>query len=99
MILLLSWLIGLPQALNDTIVITMLPVQSKMARAALGWSLSDLAANANVGRATVARFELGEGVHPGTVEKLKATFEAKGLLLLADGVKSSVGGAGVRLPK
>lgn len=33
-----------------------------MARAALKWSLSDLAIKAGVGRATVARFELGDGV-------------------------------------
>lgn len=70
-----------------------------MARAALGWSLSDLAVHASMGRATVARFESGEAMHPDTIEKLRATFEAKGLLLLADGVKSSVGGTGVRLPK
>jgi transcriptional regulator with XRE-family HTH domain len=89
----------LPQAESDTIVITMLPIQSKMARAALGWSLSDLAIHANMGRATVARFELGEPVHADTVAKLRATFEASGLLLIADGVKSPIGGAGVRLPQ
>jgi len=33
-----------------------------MARAALKWSLTDLAEAAGVGRATAARFELGEPV-------------------------------------
>jgi len=43
-----------------------------MARAALKWSLSDLAASAGVGRATVARFELGEGeTSPDTIGKLQ----------------------------
>ena len=42
------------------IVITMTPKQSKMARAALGWSLSDWADKSGVGRDAAARFELGE---------------------------------------
>ena len=36
------------------------PVQSKMARAALGWSIRDLAQKAGVGVATVTRFENGQ---------------------------------------
>jgi len=75
----------------------MTPVQSKMARAALGWSLADLANKAGVGRATVARFELGETVHPETVQKLIGAFVAYGVLLLEPGGKSHSGGAGVRL--
>ena len=35
----------------------MTPMQSKMARVALGWSTSDLADKAQVGKATVSRFE------------------------------------------
>jgi len=42
-----------------------------MARAALQWSLTDLAKAAGVGRATVARFELGESAVPETVEKMR----------------------------
>jgi transcriptional regulator with XRE-family HTH domain len=50
----------------------MTPTQSRMARAALKWSLSDLAEQAGVGRATVARFELGEGeTGPETLDKLR----------------------------
>jgi transcriptional regulator with XRE-family HTH domain len=33
--------------------------QSKMARAALGWSIREAAAKANLGVSTVARFEAG----------------------------------------
>jgi transcriptional regulator with XRE-family HTH domain len=67
----------LRQALIDTIVISMTPTQSRMARAALKWSLSDLAEAAGVGRATVARFELGETVAPASVAAMRAAFEAK----------------------
>lgn len=51
----------------------MTPDQSRMARAALKWSLTDLAAAASVGRATAARFELGQQVEP---EKIAAMQEA-----------------------
>lgn len=53
------------------------PTQSRMARAALKWSLSDLAAAAGVGRATVARFELGETVAQSSIDAMRAAFEAK----------------------
>ncbi|WP_374407431.1 helix-turn-helix domain-containing protein [Pelagerythrobacter sp.] len=48
----------------------MTPTQSRMARAALKWSLTDLATAAKVGRATVARFELGETVGAASVEAM-----------------------------
>jgi len=57
-------------------VITMTPQQSRMARAALKWSLSDLAEASGVGRATAARFELGESVEAGRVEAMRRAFEA-----------------------
>jgi len=48
-----------------------------MARAALKWSLSDLARKAGVGRATVARFELGESeTGADIIAKLRAALEA-----------------------
>lgn len=48
-----------------------------MARAALKWSLSDLAEASGVGRATAARFELGENVDSAKIELMRAAFEAK----------------------
>lgn len=68
-----------------------------MARAALGWSLTDLASAAGVGRATVARFELGEPVNADSVAKLRAAVEGGGVILFEDGVRVPAGGAGVRL--
>ena len=47
-----------------------------MARAALRWSLDDAAHAAGVGRATVARFELGQVVEQATVEAIEAAYAA-----------------------
>lgn len=84
-ITLLSASAGLRQALFDTIVISMTPTQSRMARAALKWSLSDLAEAASVGRATAARFELGETVAPASVAAMRSAFEAQGVTLVEAG--------------
>lgn len=42
-----------------------------MARAALGWSLDEFAAQAGVGRVTVARFESGGSLSPDSLLKLE----------------------------
>lgn len=75
----------------------MTPTQSKMARAGLGWSLPDLATASGVSRMTAVRFESGQTVAPETVTAIRTAYEANGVILLADGEKSSGGGAGVRL--
>jgi transcriptional regulator with XRE-family HTH domain len=56
-----------------------------MARAALGWTLDDLAAASDVGRRTVARFEAGELVLPGRVQKLRQALEAGGVVFVDQG--------------
>lgn len=56
-----------------------------MARAALKWSLSDLAEAANVGRATVARFELGKTVAQSSIDAMRAALEAKRVQFIDDG--------------
>lgn len=63
----------------------MTPIQSRMARAALGWSLSDLAGKAKLGRATLARFELGQAVNAESVAKARAALEAEGVLFVDRG--------------
>jgi transcriptional regulator with XRE-family HTH domain len=56
-----------------------------MARAGLGWAITQLAENANVGRATVARFETGKGESiPATLAAIQRAFEAAGIEFLAD---------------
>ena len=59
--------------------------QSKMARAGLGWNIGQLAANANVGAATVARFETGKGeIIPATLAAIQRALEAAGAEFLPD---------------
>jgi transcriptional regulator with XRE-family HTH domain len=50
-----------------------------MARGALGWSIRDLAREANVGSATVTRFENGQAEPiPATLAAIQRAFEAAG---------------------
>lgn len=71
-----------------------LPVQCRMARAALGLGVRELASLAKVSNDTVARFERGEELKERTIEALQRALEAAGVEFTDDG-----GGAGVRLRK
>ena len=57
----------------------MSPEQCRMARAALNWSGSQLASAADIGSATVARFELGERVQPSKIAVMRETLERNGV--------------------
>ncbi len=57
------------------------PLQCRMARAALGWGVRDLAAAAKVSVDTVARFERGAELKERTVDSLQRAFEAAGVQL------------------
>jgi transcriptional regulator with XRE-family HTH domain len=57
----------------------MLPIQCRMARAALGLGVRELAARAVVGANTVARFESGEQLLPRTVAAMQEVLEAAGV--------------------
>ncbi len=71
----------------------MLPVQCRMARAAIGLSVKKLAAAAKVAPDTIVRFERGERLRKRTVDSLRQVLEAAGLEF-TDGRKP-----GVRLSK
>jgi transcriptional regulator with XRE-family HTH domain len=73
----------------------MLPVQCKMARAAIGWGVRELAAAAKVSPDTIARFERGESLYERTVAAIRATLEAAGVEFIPE----NGGGAGVRLSR
>ena len=73
----------------------MSPVQCRMARAALGLGVRELAAAAKVSTDTVARFERGEDLKERTIEALQRTFEAAGI----EFIDENGGGHGVRLRK
>lgn len=68
-----------------------------MARAALNWSIDDLAKAASVGRATIARFETGTAARPETVRALCGAIEQAGVTIIDTGERSVGGGHGVRL--
>ncbi len=70
----------------------MTPIQSKMARVALGWGTRDLAQKANVSPDTIARLERGERLRSATIEAIRAVFEAAGIEFIPE----NGGGAGVR---
>lgn len=73
------------------------PSQSRMARAALGWSIRETTANAHIGINTLSRFEGGGGVFLSTADTLRATYEAAGVEFVGAGTSSLAGGPGVRL--
>ena len=62
------------------------PTQSRMARAALGWSLRDLAVKSKVAVAAINRFEVGHReANQSTRALLRLSFEAAGVRFLEDG--------------
>jgi predicted transcriptional regulator len=64
----------------------------------LGWRQEDLAKASDIGLATIARIEQGNGVVQGnfsTIMKIRQTLEAQGISFLSD----PRGGVGVRLAK
>jgi transcriptional regulator with XRE-family HTH domain len=69
-----------------------------MARAALRWSIDDLASASKVGRNTIVRFEAGAHARSGTIAALQTAIENAGITILDDGDHSVGGGPGVRLP-
>jgi len=73
----------------------MRPVQSRMARAALGMGVRELAAAAKVSVDTIARFERGEELKERTVDAIQRALESAGVKLIDE----NGGGPGVRLRK
>jgi transcriptional regulator with XRE-family HTH domain len=60
-------------------MIILLPVQCRMARAALGLGVRELATAAKVSIDTVARFERGDELKQRTIDALQQTLEAAGV--------------------
>jgi len=73
----------------------MLALQSRMAGAALGWGVRELASAAKVSPDTIARLERGEALHPRTLAAIRAALEVVG----AEFIEENGGGPGVRLRK
>jgi transcriptional regulator with XRE-family HTH domain len=75
------------------IMVAIVPVQSWMARMALGWGVRDLACAAEVSPPTVRRFERGESLRVVTVEMIQRALENAGVIF----IDANGGGPGVRL--
>jgi transcriptional regulator with XRE-family HTH domain len=72
------------------------PAQVRMARAALNWSLEDLAKAAGVHRNTISNFETGKfGGREDALEAIRRALETAGVEFIAE----NGGGPGVRLKK
>ncbi|MDP2051539.1 MAG: helix-turn-helix transcriptional regulator [Cypionkella sp.] len=69
--------------------------QCKMARAATGLGVRDLAKLADVSPDTVARLERGEDLKQATVDSIRTALESAGVEFIPE----NGGGAGVRLKK
>ena len=68
-------------------------IQVKMARAALGWSVRELAAKAEIAANTVSRYENGADTYGDTLLKMQRVFEDAGI----EFIDENGGGPGVRL--
>ncbi len=75
----------------------MLVEQCRAARALLGWSAQRLATEAEVGVATVRRYEGGAKVALSSVEVLARAMMRAGVVFIARDASSLTGGEGVRL--
>jgi ribosome-binding protein aMBF1 (putative translation factor) len=80
---------------NRNCVMILRPIQCRMARAALGLGVRELAAVAKVSVDTVARFERGEELKERTIDALQRALEGAGIKLIDE----NGGGPGVRLRK
>ncbi|TRB17086.1 helix-turn-helix domain-containing protein [Rhizobium rhizogenes] len=73
----------------------MLPVQCRMARAALGLKIAELAELAKMSTNTIVRFETGKELKQSTIDDLRLVLENAGVIFIPE----NGGGAGVRLKK
>jgi transcriptional regulator with XRE-family HTH domain len=73
----------------------MKPIQLKMARAAVGWGVRELAKKAGVTANTVTRIENGADAKQSTMDRLQSSLELAGV----EFIDENGGGPGVRLKK
>lgn len=78
---------------SNTVIIT--AIQTKMARAATGLGIRELAEHAGVSPNTVARLERGEDLKDTTLAAIRSALEAAGV----EFIDENGGGVGVRLRK
>lgn len=76
-------------------IVTMNAIQCKMARAALGLGVRDLAKLADVSVDTLSRLERGEELMPRTMAAIRSALETAGVIFIDENGE----GPGVRLRK
>ena len=65
-------------------------IQIKMARAAVGWGVRELAAAAGVTANTVTRIEMGKDAKQSTMDALQSALETQGVRFIEEGVEVGV---------
>jgi transcriptional regulator with XRE-family HTH domain len=68
------------------------PAQMRMARAALGWGVRELAEKAGITANTVTRIENGADAKQSTIDAIRSAFETAGIEFIPE----NGGGAGIR---
>lgn len=74
----------------------MTPTQSRMARAALKWSINQLGDAAGVARMTVIRFERGDSVVQENVAAMRQALEAQRIKFVDNGTLAGAVQAGLK---
>lgn len=74
---------------------SLLPIQCKLARVAVGWGVRDLAEKTGMSSNTISRFERGEALYPRTIAAIRAALEEAGVVF----IEENGHGPGVRLKK
>lgn len=72
-------------------------IQLKMARAALGIGVRDLAEMSGITANTISRIENGSDAKQSTIDTLQKCLETAGITFIDDHANSAGGGPGVRL--
>lgn len=68
--------------------------QVRMARAALGWGVRELAKEAGIAANTVSRFENGSGARPETLTAIQKVLEKAGVVFIPPDERN---GPGIRI--
>ena len=74
----------------------MRPTHLRMARAALDWTLTDLASRAGVNKNSISRYESGKEVIASTVHAIETVLMKEGVVFFEDDIEF---GTGIRLKK
>jgi DNA-binding XRE family transcriptional regulator len=66
--------------------------QSRMARAGVGWSVTETSKVSQVSRSSIIRFENGNDIRPVLKNALRAAFESSGVIFTDNGIQLPASG-------